>query len=65
MSLTSGLNLVIEELKSGTLMILEQIITQVIEKVDGRTIVFEQEPMHTPELILKKNYLQLQICPLL
>ena len=48
MSLTPGLNLVVEDLRSGTLMILEQIITQVIEKVDGRTIFCEQEPMHIP-----------------
>ena len=49
MSLTPGLNPVIEESRSGILMILEQIIMQVVEKVDGRTIFFEQEPTHTPE----------------
>ena len=48
MSLTPGLNPVIEESRSGTLMILEQKITQVIEKVDGKTIIFEQEFVHTP-----------------
>ena len=36
-------------------MILEQIITQVIEKVDGRTIFFEQEPIHTPETDSEKE----------
>ena len=50
MSLTPGLNMVIEELRSGILMILEQIITQVIEKVDGKTIFFEPELVHTPEI---------------
>ena len=35
-------------------MILEQIITQIVEKVDERTIFFEQEPMHTPETDFEK-----------
>ena len=55
MLLTSGLNPVIEELRSVTLMILEQIITWVIEKVDGRTIFFEEEPMQTPETDSEKE----------
>ena len=36
-------------------MILEQIITQVIEKVDERAIFFEQEPMHSPETDSEKE----------
>ena len=54
-TLTPGFNPVIEESRSGTLMILEQIITQVIEKVDERTIFFKQEPMHTPETNSEKE----------
>ena len=49
MSLTSGLNPVIEESWSGILMILMQIIAQVIEKLDGKTIFFELEFVHTHE----------------
>ena len=49
MSLTPGLNLVVEELRSGISIILEQIIMQVMEKVNGKTISFKQEPRHTPE----------------
>ena len=49
LSLTPGLNLVIEESRSGALIILEQIIAKVIEKVGGQTIFFEQELVHTSE----------------
>ena len=49
MSLTPGLNPVIKESRSGLSMIVEQIIMQVMEKVSGRTIFSEHEPMHTPE----------------
>ena len=65
MSLTPGLNLVMEEARSGISIILEQIITQVMKKVNGETIFFEKEFMHTLKLILKDGYLQLKICPLL
>ena len=54
MSLMPGLNPVIEESRSGIVMILEQIITQVIEKVDGKTIFFEPEFVHTLRLIQKE-----------
>ena len=57
MSLTPSLNLGIEESRSGMKMILEQIIMQAMEKVDGRTIFFEQEPMHTPETNSKRELL--------
>ena len=50
-----GLNPVIDELRSGALMILEQIITWVIEKVYGRIIFFEQEPMHSLETDSEKE----------
>ena len=49
MSLAPGLNPVLEELRSEISIILEQIITQVMEKVNGKTVFFEKEPMHTPE----------------
>ena len=36
-------------------MILEQIITQVIEKVDGKTIFFEPDHVYTPETNSKRE----------
>ena len=55
MSLTPGLNLVIGESRSGALIIVEQIIAKVIEKVGRKTIFFEQELVHTPETNSKRE----------
>ena len=48
-SITPDLNLNVEESRLGALVILEQIIAQVVEKVDGKITPLEHELVHTPE----------------
>ena len=61
--ITPDLNPSVEESRLGALTILEQVITQVIEKVGGKTTPFEHELVHTPETDSKMEFEQLPPTP--